>query len=108
MVGKYKKQCWITNTRHQDFGEKLDSTSSFSSCSQLLIRSLLYLVLLIFFWRQFFGLSVSVYVCLCVCVYRAVHRVGHLGIFPGAHTPGGPMGPIAREFFFLILKKGKS
>ena len=32
---------------------------------------------------------------------RAGHRVGHLGIFPGAHNPwGGPLGPIAREIFF--------
>ena len=41
---------------------------------------------------------------------RAGDRVGHLGIFPGAHSPwgahGGPWGPIGGNFF-LVLKKGK-
>ena len=45
---------------------------------------------------------------------RAGARVGHLGIFPGAHSPWGAHGAhrahrAHREefFFFLVFKKGK-
>ena len=30
---------------------------------------------------------------------------GHPVLFPGAHSPGRPMGPIGREIVFLVLKK---
>ena len=39
---------------------------------------------------------------------RAGDRVGQLGIFPGAHSPGGPMGAHSKgNFFFQFQRKEK-
>ena len=39
---------------------------------------------------------------------RPVHRGGHPGIFPGAHSlRGAPEGPIQRKTFFFNVNEGK-